>query len=119
MYNLLVLTAALLINFLCVPAMPSASATIHTDPSVYQPSIMPMTDGDAYRSSHHAFAAPVILLDVGHGGIDGGTTEAGVLEKDINLAISQKIYLFASRPKVMPSSLTVSATTHSVMRTGG
>ncbi|WP_342555338.1 N-acetylmuramoyl-L-alanine amidase [Paenibacillus sp. FSL R7-0652] len=93
MYNLLVLTAALLINFLCVPAMPSASAAIHTDPSVYQPSIMPMTDGDAYRSSHHAFAAPVILLDVGHGGIDGGTTEAGVLEKDINLAISQKIYL--------------------------
>ncbi|WP_368028332.1 N-acetylmuramoyl-L-alanine amidase [Paenibacillus sp. DCT19] len=55
--------------------------------------MLPIIDGEAYRSSHHAFAAPVILLDVGHGGIDGGTTAQGVLEKDINLAISQKVYL--------------------------
>lgn len=35
---------------------------------------------------------PVILLDPGHGGIDGGAVSAeGVCEKDINLSICQKI----------------------------
>ncbi|MFC3345335.1 N-acetylmuramoyl-L-alanine amidase [Paenibacillus abyssi] len=34
-----------------------------------------------------------ILIDVGHGGIDGGTHEGGVLEKDINLAVAKKLYL--------------------------
>ncbi len=36
--------------------------------------------------------APVIIIDAGHGGEDGGTQSAdGILEKDINLAISLKI----------------------------
>lgn len=64
-----------------------------TEKQSESPSLLPLMDGDAYRSSHHAFATPVILLDVGHGGIDGGTSAKGVLEKDINLAISQKLYL--------------------------
>lgn len=35
---------------------------------------------------------PVIVIDAGHGGEDGGTQSAdGVLEKDINLAISLKL----------------------------
>ena len=35
---------------------------------------------------------PIIIVDAGHGGEDGGTQSAdGVLEKDINLAISLKI----------------------------
>ena len=34
----------------------------------------------------------VIIVDAGHGGIDGGTqSAAGVLEKDINLAIADKV----------------------------
>lgn len=34
----------------------------------------------------------VIVLDAGHGGIDGGTsTKDGTVEKDINLAITQKL----------------------------
>ena len=34
-----------------------------------------------------------VIIDVGHGGIDGGTsTSLGVLEKDINLAIGKKLY---------------------------
>ncbi|MCD9026134.1 N-acetylmuramoyl-L-alanine amidase family protein [Cohnella silvisoli] len=34
-----------------------------------------------------------VLIDAGHGGIDGGTHWNGVLEKDINLAIARKLYL--------------------------
>ncbi|MGG4220652.1 N-acetylmuramoyl-L-alanine amidase [Paenibacillus jamilae] len=45
------------------------------------------------HSSYHAFAKPVVLIDVGHGGVDGGTSHKGLLEKDINLAIAQKLYL--------------------------
>ncbi|MUT66248.1 N-acetylmuramoyl-L-alanine amidase [Paenibacillus sp. NEAU-GSW1] len=35
----------------------------------------------------------IVLIDAGHGGIDGGATADSVLEKDINLAIAQKLYL--------------------------
>ena len=34
-----------------------------------------------------------ILIDAGHGGIDGGTHYEKVLEKDINLAVAKKLYL--------------------------
>lgn len=93
MYKLLTASVALLISFHCLPILPHHVAHGKAAPSQNSPSMLPVTDGDAYRSSHHAFAAPVILLDVGHGGIDGGTSAQGVLEKDINLAISQKVYL--------------------------
>jgi N-acetylmuramoyl-L-alanine amidase len=33
-----------------------------------------------------------IIIDAGHGGIDGGTTYGSLLEKDINLAIAKKTY---------------------------
>ena len=36
--------------------------------------------------------APVIVIDAGHGGIDGGAVSAeGALEKEINLSIAQKL----------------------------
>lgn len=34
-----------------------------------------------------------VLIDAGHGGIDGGATAGEILEKNINLAIAQKLYL--------------------------
>jgi N-acetylmuramoyl-L-alanine amidase len=34
-----------------------------------------------------------VLIDAGHGGIDSGTYWGDILEKDINLAISRKLYL--------------------------
>lgn len=40
------------------------------------------------------FADPrsgIIVIDPGHGGIDGGTNKDGVLEKEANLAISKKL----------------------------
>lgn len=45
-----------------------------------------------------SFAAPVpdypidILIDVGHGGIDGGASHGDILEKDINLAVGKLLY---------------------------
>lgn len=41
----------------------------------------------------YAFPEPVILIDVGHGGIDGGTSYGDILEKDINLDISRRLYM--------------------------
>ncbi|WP_145410071.1 N-acetylmuramoyl-L-alanine amidase family protein [Paenibacillus xylanexedens] len=103
MYKVLLASTALLGSLLYLPVLPLAQGqashqvrsveSFQASPSTNSPSMLPIIDGEAYRSSHHAFAAPVILLDVGHGGIDGGTTAQGVLEKDINLAISQKVYL--------------------------
>lgn len=45
-------------------------------------------------SSADTFMDPqngIIVIDPGHGGIDGGTNKDGVLEKDINLDISKKL----------------------------
>lgn len=40
----------------------------------------------------HAPTSPVIIIDAGHGGMDGGATGVGgVIEKDINLAIANKL----------------------------
>lgn len=33
----------------------------------------------------------IIVIDPGHGGIDGGTNVNGILEKDINLSVSRKL----------------------------
>ncbi|WP_020433586.1 N-acetylmuramoyl-L-alanine amidase, partial [Paenibacillus riograndensis] len=35
----------------------------------------------------------IILIDAGHGGIDGGTSHGPILEKDITLAISRRLFL--------------------------
>lgn len=43
-------------------------------------------------NSLHTPASPVIIIDAGHGGMDGGATGiSGALEKDINLSIAQKL----------------------------
>lgn len=36
----------------------------------------------------------IIVIDPGHGGIDGGTNKDGILEKEINLAVSKKLKVF-------------------------
>jgi N-acetylmuramoyl-L-alanine amidase len=33
-----------------------------------------------------------VIIDVGHGGIDGGTSAGNILEKDLNLQISSRLY---------------------------
>jgi len=36
-------------------------------------------------------APPGVVIDAGHGGYDGGAERGGVIEKDVNLAISQQL----------------------------
>nr|WP_246027784.1 MULTISPECIES: N-acetylmuramoyl-L-alanine amidase [Paenibacillus] len=44
---------------------------------------------------HYKRALPtaVVLIDAGHGGIDGGTNIGNILEKDINLEVGKKLYV--------------------------
>lgn len=49
-------------------------------------------DHSPYKPEH-VFQKRFILIDAGHGGIDGGTSYRDILEKDINLAIAHKLYL--------------------------
>jgi len=37
------------------------------------------------------YVAPGVVIDAGHGGYDGGAEWGGVIEKDINLAISMQL----------------------------
>jgi len=46
-----------------------------------------------------------VIIDVGHGGVDGGTSKNGILEKDLNLAIAKKLYA-----KLQEQSLVVGMT---------
>ncbi|MBD3918574.1 N-acetylmuramoyl-L-alanine amidase [Paenibacillus sp. PR3] len=51
------------------------------------------TRTDAPPRYKRALPSAVVLIDAGHGGIDGGTSSGQILEKDINLAVAQKLYL--------------------------
>ena len=48
-------------------------------------------------SAHNAEKQPVIVLDAGHGGTDGGAVSAdGIIEREINLEITQRLALVMS-----------------------
>lgn len=50
------------------------------------------------RDDDQNWALPhtTVIIDVGHGGIDGGASHGDLLEKDINLAIAGKLYVLLS-----------------------
>ncbi|WP_314587942.1 N-acetylmuramoyl-L-alanine amidase [Paenibacillus terrigena] len=48
-------------------------------------------------SMNEVFTHPVIVIDVGHGGIDGGTSHENILEKNINLEIGTRLYLLLQK----------------------
>jgi N-acetylmuramoyl-L-alanine amidase len=65
---------------LCLAAMPLLSAAplpAAADPPRYE----------------RALPTAVVLIDAGHGGIDGGAHYGNVLEKDINLQVAKRLYL--------------------------
>ncbi|WP_028611293.1 N-acetylmuramoyl-L-alanine amidase family protein [Paenibacillus harenae] len=48
---------------------------------------------NAASNQDWALPSAAVIIDAGHGGIDGGASAANILEKDINLAIAKKLYL--------------------------
>lgn len=50
------------------------------------------TTQSTYSSNFDIKSAPVIIIDPGHGGVDGGAvSENGIIEKEINLKIAENI----------------------------
>ncbi|GAA3408396.1 N-acetylmuramoyl-L-alanine amidase [Paenibacillus hodogayensis] len=52
---------------------------------------LPLTDRTA-SAEPSPVAGVDVLIDVGHGGIDGGTSHGDLLEKQLNLMVGKKIY---------------------------
>lgn len=48
--------------------------------------------GAGAQANQAPFGSVDVLIDVGHGGVDGGTSHGSLLEKHINLAIALKLY---------------------------
>ena len=62
-------------------------------PSMYKQS---PDDNQAFMlppNYQRALPGAEVLIDVGHGGVDGGAHYENLLEKDINLAIAKRLYL--------------------------
>lgn len=76
----------LLFIFIAITGLPGAqqvSAQIKSPDSFFLPEV---------RTDHPAIPNIDVLIDVGHGGIDGGATFGEIREKDINLSIAKKTY---------------------------
>ena len=69
-----------------------SSAPLH-DPTAGSDDLLHYESDIGGNHQHHPFPHDVILIDVGHGGIDGGTSYGDILEKDINLAISRRLFM--------------------------
>lgn len=69
----------------------SHNSVLHVIPEPY-PSFVP-SNSSLLESVPSLPFTKLVLIDAGHGGIDGGTSHGDILEKDINLAIAQKLYL--------------------------
>lgn len=46
------------------------------------------------KELHHYLLDYDVIIDIGHGGIDGGTSHGELLEKQLNLEIGAKLYYF-------------------------
>ncbi len=72
---------------------PIQAASIAPLPSTYKQS---SDDNHAFMlppNYQRALPGAEVLIDVGHGGVDGGAHYENLLEKDINLAIAKRLYL--------------------------
>ncbi|NBD26302.1 N-acetylmuramoyl-L-alanine amidase family protein [Paenibacillus glycinis] len=56
------------------------------------PSAQSLLDSQLPTDYSRALPTAQVLIDVGHGGIDGGAHHEDILEKDINLAVATKLY---------------------------
>ncbi|MCA0753699.1 N-acetylmuramoyl-L-alanine amidase [Paenibacillus sp. N4] len=53
----------------------------------------PQLPANSDSDQNWALPSTAVIIDVGHGGVDGGASAGQILEKDINLAIAKKLYL--------------------------
>lgn len=59
--------------------------------SAGRPPLHAISDSDSDQD--WALPQAAVIIDVGHGGVDGGASAGQILEKDINLAVGKKLYL--------------------------
>jgi len=71
-----------MLKYLCIAA---AAIMLQMYPTANQTAFQP-------ENINWAIPYTTVIIDVGHGGIDGGASHGDVLEKDINLAIAKKLY---------------------------
>lgn len=82
---------------LCLLTTPQSTAAAYAAPPVEAGE--DSADADGYTApavnAGDIWTMPqaAVIIDVGHGGIDGGASHGDTLEKDINLAIAGKLYL--------------------------
>ncbi|WP_239004833.1 N-acetylmuramoyl-L-alanine amidase family protein [Paenibacillus tepidiphilus] len=80
---------------LTLAAGEAASAASYTPPYLPQADYSPPSPASAAETKQQMLGHDqrIILIDAGHGGIDGGTSHGDILEKDITLAISRRLFL--------------------------
>ena len=76
------------IRFICAAAL-LAAACFHGGSAAASPA----SSGDVRNDHSWTMPRTTVIIDVGHGGIDGGTSHGDLMEKDINLSIARKLYL--------------------------
>ncbi|MFC4810077.1 N-acetylmuramoyl-L-alanine amidase family protein [Paenibacillus sp. GCM10023250] len=74
----------------CCSAKTSSAAP--AEPWGEAPSAHSLLEGQLPTDYSRALPTAQVLIDVGHGGIDGGAHHEQILEKDINLAVAKKVY---------------------------
>lgn len=89
----------------CPPISAKDDPAAERDPNAAASSNTSAADEDSmtyktYKDQHQI--AATVLLDAGHGGIDGGNVTNDVLEKDLNLSITNKVaqYLKELNPNI-------------------
>jgi N-acetylmuramoyl-L-alanine amidase len=75
-------------------ATPEMSLPDDTESAIFPRKKAPKPKDGYQGDVDYMRALPIadIIIDAGHGGIDGGATIAGVMDKDINLAVAKKLY---------------------------
>lgn len=74
----------------------AASSSNRPEPNAYRAATIPPNERDAEIATldiRQAIPQADVIIDAGHGGIDGGTHWGAIKESDINLAIGRKLYL--------------------------
>jgi N-acetylmuramoyl-L-alanine amidase len=88
------LTCSALLILACITISIAGSCPIQASPKdVSVTSVHKLNAKSVPPDYKRSLPSADVIIDVGHGGIDGGAHHNELLEKDINLAIGKKLYL--------------------------